>query len=167
MNADAEKRSMIGRVSAPVPAFGPAHAAHRVPLVRLSFQLFAQPDPQIGTPTFSWRAHAYSGFLTLATASGPGTPDYLSISSFGTRPPGFLAVDEGTTGSVELWGRPVSVEFLEFRNPPNATIVSEIPTPEPATGLQMLAGLGELAAARRFLRRGSGAFARLVRIALL
>lgn len=114
--------------------------------------LTALPDPQIGTPTFPWGGHQWNGALTLTSTFGANTPDYLALTSLGTFPSGYFAVNEGATGSIEVWGRLGSLLALEYRNPVNGTVVSEIPTspvPEPAVYLQLLLGLGVLLASRK------------------
>jgi len=114
--------------------------------------LTALPDPQIGTPTFAWGGHQWSGALTLTSTFGANTPDYLALTSLGTFPSGYFAVNEGATGSIEVWGRLGSLLALEYRNPVNGSVVSEIPTspvPEPVTYLQLLLGLGVLLASRK------------------
>lgn len=121
--------------------------------------LIALPDPQIGTPTFPWGGHQWNGGLTLTSTFGPNTPDYIGLSGLGSFPSGYFSVAEGATGTVELWGQLGSLLVLEYRNPVNGAIVSEIPTspvPEPAAWLQMLAGLGLLAAGRRMLKGHRG-----------
>ena len=119
--------------------------------------LTALPDPQIGTPTFPWGGHQWNGTLTLTSTFGPNTPDYVSLTSLGSFPSGYFAVNEGATGSIEVWGRLGSLLALEYRNPVNGSIVSEIPispVPEPALYLQLLLGLGVLLASRN-KRKGS------------
>lgn len=66
------------------------------------FSLGALPSPQIGTPTFPNGAHVYQGGITLTSTFGPGTDDYLSIGSVLSSPAGYMAVQEGQTGTVEL-----------------------------------------------------------------
>jgi hypothetical protein len=83
-----------------------------------------------------------------------------TLSSLGSLLTGYFAVNEGATGSVEIWGQLGSLRVLEYRNPVNGSIVSEIPTsaiPELAAYLQLLVGLGILAAGRRMLIRLGGA----------
>jgi hypothetical protein len=124
------------------------------PLYELSVfgvSLTALPDPQIGTPTFQSGLHQWSGALTLTSTFGPGTPDYVSLSSlFGGSPAGYFAVNEGTTGSVEIWGKLGSLLVVEYRNPVNGSVVDQISAvPEPETYAMMLAGLGLLGFAAR------------------
>jgi hypothetical protein len=118
--------------------------------------LSALPNPQIGTPTFPLSGiHQWNGALTLTSTFGPNTPDYVSLSSlFGGSPAGYFAVNEGATGSIEIWGKLGSLLVLEYRNPVNGSIVSEIPTspvPEPSVYLQLLLGIGVLVAGRKVL----------------
>jgi hypothetical protein len=118
--------------------------------------LLAIPDPFIGNSIFPG-FHAFDGSLVLVSTFGPNTPDYLVLAELGGIAPNVLAVDEGVTGTVELWGRIGSLELVEFRNPSSGEqILSEIPTtpiPEPSTYLQLLLGMGALVALRKAMLR--------------
>lgn len=120
------------------------------------FSLIATPDPFIGSSGFPGY-HVFNGTLLLVTTFGPNTADYLVLPGLPAGAPSILAVDEGITGTVDLWGRIGSLEPLEFRNPSSGVqILSEIPTtpiPEPSTYLQMLLGIGALVAGRKAMRR--------------
>lgn len=137
----------FGSLPAIDPGNGPLYVAST-----FGVSLTALPDPQIGTPTFPWGVHQWNGGLTLTSTFGPNTPDYVSLSGLGSFPAGYFAVNEGMTGSIEVWGRLGSLLALEYRNPVNGSIVSEIPTspiPEPAVYAQLMLGLGVLAAAMK------------------
>lgn len=138
------------------PAFDPGNGPLYAESV-FGVSLTALPDPQIGTPTFPWGGHQWNGGLTLTSTFGPNTPDYLALTGTGSFPAGYFAVNEGMTGSIEVWGRLGSLLVLEYRNPVNGSIVSEIPAspiPEPDVYLQLLLGLGLLAAVRKQLAKG-------------
>jgi hypothetical protein len=133
------------------------------------FDVEAGADPWIGTPDLTNpNRHLFYGMLVLTTTLGPNTPDYLELrnaldgtASFASS---VLAVDEGATGSVELWGRIGSLVPTYFANPSaGVNILSSVPVtavPEPATVALMLAGLGVVGAAakrRRAALLGSAA----------
>ena len=133
------------------PTFDPGNGPLYVESI-FGVSLGALPDPQIGTPTFPWGVHQWNGGLTLTSTFGPNTLDYVSLSGIGSFPSGYFAVNEGATGSIEIWGQLGSLLVVEFRNPVNGRIVSEIPTspvPEPSIYMQMLSGLALLFMAGR------------------
>lgn len=127
------------------PGLGPLY-----PDATFDFDLVAQSTPTLGVPTLrNPDRHVFYGSLVLTSTFGPNTPDYLQLFDTWTMTPSFassvLAVDEGITGSVELWGRIGSLEPMFFANASaGVQILSSLPVtpvPEPATVAMMLAGL--------------------------
>lgn len=108
-----------------------------------AFSMFVTPDPFIGNSGFPGY-HVLNDALVLVTTSGPGTPDYLYLGNNSGL--GVIAVQEGMTGTVDVWGRIGSVELTEFRNPSaGVEIMASIPAspvPEPGVLAMLLAGLG-------------------------
>jgi hypothetical protein len=137
------------------PGNGPLY-----PAADFDFSILAFPNPFIGTSPFPGY-HVLNATLRLDTTAGPNSNDYVSLLDAIGQPlvPGVLSVPEGATGTVELWGRIGSLIPEELRNPTGGIqIIDQIPVqpppiPEPATVMQLLLGLGLLAAARSRLRR--------------
>jgi hypothetical protein len=123
------------------PGYGPLY-----PESLFDFSLNALPDPFIGNSAFPGR-HVVNDALVLRSTFGAGTPDNLYIR--GNPQLGVIAVAEGVTGSVELWGRIGSLELEEFRNPSSGvTLLPPIETPAvPAPPTLWLLGAGLLATA--------------------
>ncbi len=122
------------------PGLGPLYAESS-----FAFSQIARPDPFIGT------SH-YPGYqllnetLVLTSTFGPATPDLLSFA--GSPFLGSVAVDEGATGTFEIWGRIGSLEPVELRNP-SASVSLLAAVPEPESYAMLLAGLCLLGFMRR------------------
>ena len=131
--------SVSGSASPPYdPGLGPLY-----PESYFAFSLTARPDPFIGQSGFPGY-HVVNDKLVLQSTFGAGTPDHLYIS--GNPQLGAIAVDEGVTGSVELWGRIGSLELAEFRNP-TAGVALIPPSSVPAPPTLWLLGTGLLVTA--------------------
>jgi hypothetical protein len=118
-----------------------------------AFSLIAKPDPFIGSSGFG-TYHVWNDTIVLNSTFGAGTPDEFS---FALSPwLGSILVDEGITGSVDVWGRIGSLEAVELRNPTaGITLVSAVPEAE--NYAMMIAGLALVGvASRRTRHRKSG-----------
>ena len=69
-----------------------------------------------------------------------------------------MRIVEGTTGTIELWGKIGSLDPLFFANPTGGALLVPTAVPEPEVLALMLAGLLGVGARlrRERLRRGSG-----------
>ena len=115
------------------------------PESRFAFSMIATPDPFVGTSGFPGY-HVWNDTVVLDSVSGPGTPDELWFENSPWL--GRLAVNEGVTGSVEIWGHLGSLDPVELRNPSaGVTLIASMPEPE--TYAMLLAGLGLLAVTSR------------------
>jgi hypothetical protein len=124
------------------PLYGPSEFA---------FSLTATPVPFIGSG--SGPSHIWNDTLVLTSTFGAGTPDRLS---FKNRPElGYADVNEGITGTFEIWGRIGSLEPVELRNGSAGVTLGATPIPEPATLLPFVA-VGLLGLFRRRSARSIG-----------
>lgn len=103
-----------------------------------AFSLIAKPDPFIGSSGFG-TYHVWNDTLVLNSTFGANTPDEFSFAYSPWL--GSILVDEGITGSVDIWGRIGSLEPVELRNP-TAGIMLVSAVPEVETYAMMIVGLG-------------------------
>ena len=107
-----------------------------------SFSVTASAIPATGT-----EPHIWADRLRLVSTRGAGTPDSLFLE---LNPQlGGIAVAEGATGTVEVWGTLGSLHPVEFRNPINAVL---IPIPEPSMFMLIGIGLVPMLLARRAVK---------------
>jgi hypothetical protein len=66
-----------------------------------------------------------------------------------------MAIPEGATGSVEVWGKLGSLEPIELRNPTNASLIPAA-VPEAPAFLNLLIGMGLLSSVRAWRGRRGG-----------
>lgn len=132
------------------PGYGPLY-----PESLFEFSLLARPEPFIGNSGFPGY-HVVNDALVLQPTFGAGTPDNFYIRD--NPQLGMIAVAEGVTGSVELWGRIGSLELEEFRNPSlGVTLLPPIEAPAvPAPPTLWLIGAGLLATGALRRRRETG-----------
>lgn len=120
------------------PGLGPLYAPSR-----FDFSLIVRPDPYIGHPSGFNGYDVWNDTLVLTSTFGANTPD---VWNFVNAPfLGGVAVNEGVTGSVQVWGKLGSVEVLELRNPTAGIAILASAVPEPETWALVLAGSGLVA----------------------
>jgi hypothetical protein len=129
------------------PLFDPGNGA-LYPVSEFSFVITASADPATGT-----EPHVWEDTLRLVSTRGVGTPDNLFLANHPQL--GGMAIPEGATGSVEVWGKLGSLEPIELRNPTNASLIPAA-VPEAPAFLNLLIGMGLLSSVRAWRGRRGG-----------
>jgi hypothetical protein len=114
----------------------------------------ASSDPGFSGKTFS-DVLSYIVTPNDPNASDFTNADYIELRDHPGLQPPQVRIVEGTSGTIELWGKVGSLDPLFFANPTGgAQLVPTTPIPEPESFALMLAGLLGLGAfARRERRR--------------
>jgi hypothetical protein len=113
-------------------------------------------DPDFDGKTFSDTVHYVVTPNTGATDFD--NADYIYLENHPDLIPPQVRINEGSSGTVELWGKVGSLDPLFFANPTGGVqLFQTTPIPEPEVFALMLAGLLGVGAASRRQRRRRGA----------